>query len=494
MTIRKRLTLSYAALLTTIIIFFGVVTYGVMRFTMISNIDSGLAETASLIVTNSRILPATQIGASTPFEIELPSLNLLRAPGVYVQAWAINDGYFEFKGASITAAALLDNPLDPNALGIDHDYFSNATVAGVEMRVLTKPIIQSGSGRFVGNIQVAVDLHTVNQASETLLIVMIVLSTVAIVGSWILGMWFSHRALKPIGEITRTAASVAQTNDLKTRLDWHGPYDELGQLVAVFNQMMARLEHLFSVQQRFVADISHELRTPLTAINGNLELMRMYGADDETLEALESEAKRMARLVNDLLMLARADYGGVTVDRYPLDLDTVVMEAFQQIRVLAKDRDLTISLGQFTPVRIYGNADRMKQVILNLASNAIKFTPDGGEVIIGLENINDHAVLWVRDTGIGICEEDLTRVFDRFFQSETSRTANGSGGFGLGLSIAKWIVEAHEGVINVTSKPNQGTTFTVTIPVYDDTHTQDHHLNQDTHKRATRPRIAIIRR
>ena len=115
MTIRKRLTLSYAALLTAIIICFGVVTYGVMQFTMISNIDSGLAETASLIVTNSRILPAPEFGAPTPFEIELPSLNLLRAPGVYVQAWAIVDDRFEFKGSSITAAALMETPLDPTA-------------------------------------------------------------------------------------------------------------------------------------------------------------------------------------------------------------------------------------------------------------------------------------------------------------------------------------------------------------------------------------------
>ncbi|MFW5691533.1 MAG: sensor histidine kinase [Chloroflexota bacterium] len=495
MTIRKRLTLWYAGLLTLIIIVFGAITYGVMRFTMLSDIDSGLAETASLITRNSRTFPEPTFGAPTRFNIDLASLDLLRAPGVYVQAWEMIDGDFVFREASLTAEGLGNIPLDPAALGVSRDTIHNVTVAGLDMRVLTKPIIRSGGGeeRLVGNIQVAVRLDTVNQATETLLAVMLILCGAGIIGAGLLSLWFSHRALQPIEDITAAAASIAQTNDLQTRLDWRGPNDELGRLTNVFNQMMRRIEHLFSVQQRFVADVSHELRTPLTSIQGHVDLMKRYGPDAMSLEAIEMESHRMARLVNDLLLLARADYGGLTVDLYPLDLDTVVMETFQSCKVLLKERDLTLRLGQFEPVRINGNADRIKQVVYNLVSNAVKFTPDGGEIVLGLEAINNHAVLWVKDTGIGISEDELIRVFDRFFQSESSRNHADDGGFGLGLSIAKWIVEAHDGAISASSKPGEGTVFSVTIPMLNANPDKRQRPSGD-HDKPTRPRIPIIRR
>jgi len=264
--------------------------------------------------------------------------------------------------------------------------------------------------------------------------------------------------------------------------------DELGRLTSVFNQMMGRLESLFSVQQRFVADVSHELRTPLTSIQGNLELIRRYGLDEESLIAMESETNRMSRLVNDLLMLARTDYGGVKVELYTTDLDTIVLEMFEQAKVLTKDRDLKIAMPQFEPVRIKGNSDRLRQLMLNLLSNAIKFTPDGGEIHIGLERINNRAVLWVKDTGIGIGDDDLTRIFDRFYQSDPARTHTGEG-FGLGLSISKWIVATHDGEIRVTSQQGEGTTFTVTFPVY-----PPPAPSHESHKQPTRGRLPIIRR
>jgi len=300
----------------------------------------------------------------------------------------------------------------------------------------------------------------------------------------ILSLWFSHRALKPIEEITLAAASVAGTDDLGTRLKWSGPADELGRLTSVFNQMMSRLENLFSVQQRFVADVSHELRTPLTSIQGNLELIRRYGLDEQSLDAMQSEAGRMTRLVNDLLMLARTDYGGVKVELFPTDLDTIMLESYEQVRAITKDRDLKVVMAQFEPVRINGNPDRLRQLMLNLTNNAVKFTPDGGEIHMGLEHIRDQAVVWVKDTGIGITEADLTRIFDRFYQSDPARTHTGEG-FGLGLSICKWIVDTHGGEIRVTSQPGEGTTFTVTFPVYPP---------PDPHKQPTRNRIPIIRR
>lgn len=491
MTIRQRLTLYYAALLTIIIIMFGTLTYVVMRWTMIGTIDSTLVETATLITNNSRLLPVPGFGAPSRMEIELAPLDLFRASGVYVQAWEIVDDKPIFKESSLNARGLGTNALDPTMLGHHESVFSHHTVNNVALRILTVPIIQSSSGRLVGNIQVATELETVNRASKQLLIVVLASCVFAIFGAMMLSMWFSHRALVPIEHITQAAASIAGTNDLNTRLRWKGPPDELGKLISVFNQMMGRIQHLFSVQQRFVADISHELRTPLTAIQGNIALMKRYGVDAASLDDVETECQRMTRLVNDLLMLARADYGGITISLTPIDLDSVVIECLTQAKILAKDRQLDIHLGHFQPVRIKGDYERLKQLVSNLLNNAIKFTPDGGEIIVTLGSNHEQAILTVKDTGIGIAKADMERIFDRFYQSEASRVHHTDNeGFGLGLSIAKWVVEAHHGTISVSSEPKHGSTFTVTIPLYRPQ--QDEEI--PPHQRPTRTRIPALRK
>ena len=251
---------------------------------------------------------------------------------------------------------------------------------------------------------------------------------------------------------------------------------------------MARLEHLFSVQQRFVADVSHELRTPLTAINGNVEVIKRYGMDQESLDAIESEAQRMSRLVNDLLLLARADNGELKLNVEELDLDILIGEAYREARILAKDRDLKVSVVDFEPVRIKGDADRLKQLLSNLLSNAIKFTPDGGQITLNLRKTEHTAVIQVQDTGLGIGPEHLQRIFDRFYQADASRVKMVTGeGAGLGLSIAQWIAQAHGGKIEVESAQGEGTTFTVTIP----------HIEEPERvlsAAVTRPRLSIIRR
>jgi signal transduction histidine kinase len=234
--------------------------------------------------------------------------------------------------------------------------------------------------------------------------------------------------------------------------------------------------------------VSHELRTPLTAISGNVEIIKRYGPDQDSIDAIESEAKRMSRLVNDLLLLARADNGELKLNVEELDLDIVVGEAYREARILAKDRDLKVTVVDFEPVRIRGDADRLKQLLSNLLINAIKFTPDGGQIIINLRKTEHDAILQVQDTGIGISPEDLQRIFDRFYQADASRVRlDNAEGAGLGLSIAQWIAQAHGGKIQVDSTVGEGTTFTVTIP----------HIEEPERvlsEAITRPRISIIRR
>ncbi|MEQ8674580.1 MAG: HAMP domain-containing sensor histidine kinase [Aggregatilineales bacterium] len=488
MTIRKQLTLWYAGLLISIIVLFGTITFFVVRITMIDNLDNTLRESATQIMVNSRLVAIPTFGNQPRVDVQLAALDVFRASNVYVQAWEIVDGVPEFKGASANLASLGDIPLDHDTIGTHSDeIFHNVTIRDVELRVLTKPIVIGE--RLVGNVQVAADLATVNQALDTLLFIMVVSSGFAILGAGGLSMWFSYRALKPIEDITIAAGSIAVSNDLSTRLVWNGPQDELGRLISVFNHMMTRIEHTFGVQQRFIGDMSHELRTPLTAIRGNLEIAQRYGMDNETMEAIHSEAERMSRLVNDLLMLARADYGGITIDMTPTDLDFVVNESFKQTQLLAKDRDLTIVLGQVMPTRVNGNSNRIKQLILNIMGNAIKFTQDGGTITLSLTQTDSHAVLSIADDGIGIAQEELDHIFDRFYQVNQARTHTGEG-FGLGLSIAKWIVDAHKGEINVQSQPEKGTQVEIKLPLYG----HDDPQIMESHERPTRTGIPILRR
>jgi len=486
MTIRKRLTLWYAALLITIIVVFGTVTFMVVRLTMVDNLDNTLRESARQVMVNSRLVQIPADDLQPRVDVQLAPLDVFRASNVYVQAWEVGADRTEFQGASANLTALGDIPLDPDALGSDaEENFANVNIRDVELRVLTKPIFVGD--QLVGNIQVAGDMATINQALDTLLLIMLISCGISIIGAGGVSMWFSHRALKPIEDITSAASNIAVANDLSTRLAWKGPQDELGKLISVFNHMMSRIEHLFNVQQRFIADMSHELRTPLTSIRGNMEIARRYGMDDASMEAIEIEAGRMSRLVNDLLMLARADYGGIVIEMEPTELESVLVEAFKQGQLLAGHRDLKFELGEIQAVRVNGNSNRIKQLLLNLLSNAINFTEDGGEINVSLTREGDKAVITVQDTGIGIKPEDIKHIFERFYQVDTARVHSGEG-FGLGLSIARWITDAHKGDIQVDSTPNEGTTVRVLLPALLDAEPSEHveHITYPTLSRFLR--------
>ncbi|MBZ0291840.1 MAG: HAMP domain-containing histidine kinase [Anaerolineae bacterium] len=473
MRIRTKLILWYSGLLAIIIVIFGVSVYRVMDMTLVDSVDDTLDQTADLVIRNSRIGRFGLFGGPDETVIQLPPLDLFRASSVGVQVWDVRqEDDVHLAAASNNLGGYID-PFNPDTVGTEAPTFANVIINEHEFRVLTRPVF--ALSQVFATVQVAAPLDTVNQARDRLVLVLIVSASVGILGSVALGMWLSNRALKPIERITAAASKIAQTDDLTTRLPWHGPMDELGNLTSVFNHMMDRLEDLFSLQRRFVADVSHELRTPLTAIRGNLDLVKRYGMDDMSLEAIESEAERMSRMVDDLLMLARADYGGLTLELEPLDLDTVVMEAYRQGQMLVSDRDLKVDLTGLEPVRVAGNPDRIKQVILNLLGNAIKFTPDGGHITVGLSATDDKALIQVKDTGIGISEDDQKHIFDRFYQADASRMRAEDSSSGLGLAIAKWIVEAHDGVINVESELDKGSTFVVEIPLLK---TTSHHKDE----------------
>lgn len=465
MTIRKKLTLWYAGLLILLIGLFSLAVYGMMRLSMLNVVDEGLESTATSVIRNIGVMPVGEFGALET-RVYFRSQDIFRVPGMSIQVWQTYDGSKEIAPVLVHTSPDLAGfmqPLDPHTLRLSQQKFSDVYINNIPGRVTTRPFYSGGQQ--VGIVQVAAPVQTIQQATRALLVVMLGTSAIAVLISGVMGMWLSNRVLRPIENITRAADRIASADDLSTRLPWQGPMDELGRLTNVFNRMMERLQHLFSVQQRFVADVSHELRTPLTAIRGNLDVIQRYGMDPAALEAIQLEAERMSRMVNDLLLLARADNGELKLDFFPIDLDTVVLHVYEQSRFLIKDRRLDLQLGDVEPVRVHGNTDRLVQLLLNLVSNAVKFTPDGGRITLSVYPQGEHAILEVSDTGRGIHPDDLPRIFDRFYQADHSRAHHSnSDGAGLGLSIAKWIAEAHNGTIEVRSALQKGTTFTVRLP------------------------------
>ena len=455
MTLRTRLAFWFAGLLAITIVFFSIAVFGLMWWSMVRDVDDALVETANLISNGSP-------------SVELPELDFVSASGTAVQVWLKKGQDFERFYASDNLHEY-QNALDPEMLGTAlESTFSTVNIEGSWWRVHTNPI--SSPAEVIGYIQVSRSMEGLYDATRSLFVVVLGCALITIVGAVIVSRWLAQRMLEPIQDLTSAASRIAGASDLSTRLTWNGPNDELGRLIAVFNRMMERLQNVFRIQQRFVADISHELRTPLTGIIGNVEIMRRYGADEDSLNAIHTDTARMSRLVHDLLMLARADSGGTPIHPMAMDADVPLSDAVKSATHAAEQKNISLTLGHIEPLRIMGDPQQVKQLLDNVIDNAIKFTPSGGQITLTMQRVDQTARIEVTDTGIGISAEHQSRIFDRFYQVDSARAQDGSGGFGLGLSVARWIAEAHHGSIEVRSQPGSGTTFTLHLPLANSFH------------------------
>jgi heavy metal sensor kinase len=278
------------------------------------------------------------------------------------------------------------------------------------------------------------------------------------------GWWLVSRAIKPIDDISAAAVKIS-AGDLSQRINVAETESELGKLASVLNSTFARLDAAFAQQKQFASDAAHELRTPVTVIltqtQTALNRERSTAEYRETVEACQRAAQRMRKLIGALLELARLDAGQEQMKRLRFDFSSVVNECVALIKPIAEEREVKI-LTELSPLEIAGDAGRLAQVATNLLTNAIQYNKPGGEVRVKLASQGDLAILTVSDTGNGIPTEDLQHIFGRFYRGDKSRTGENAG---LGLAISKAIVEAHGGVIEVSSTENTGATFTVRLPV-----------------------------
>ena len=453
MSLRLRLTLLYSTLTGGILLVFAAAVIMVFNALLVDQIDNTLESAANVIINKIEVNSLGQV------KLDLSVIDI--SSDVYVQVWGLDN---ELQVNLRTLDEFIDRPFDPDALRAESPIYRDVRLGNHQLRVLSVPIMD-GEHK-IAVLQVAVRLDVINQAREGLTNILTII--------WLVSFLFSGNAawltlghtLKPLEAITETAEQINRADDLSRRLPYHGPEnDEIGSLVRSFNQTLERLEALFTSQQRLLADVSHELRTPLTVIKGNVDLMRrMKKLDEESLISIDQEAGRLTRLVGGLLLLAQAESGKLALSMQQVELDLLLTEVFQEMSILAGNR-VRVHLNEIDQVYVRGDRDRLKQVFINLVANAVQYTPQGGEVFLSLERIGEQARIICRDTGPGIPAEDLPHIFERFYRAEKSRTRGKATGFGLGLSIANWIVERHGGRIEVDSKEGQGTTFAIWLPV-----------------------------
>jgi heavy metal sensor kinase len=282
------------------------------------------------------------------------------------------------------------------------------------------------------------------------------------------GYWISRRALAPVDEISRAAQRISIEN-LTDRLQVPRTGDQLQRLSETLNAMLSRLEASVRRMTQFTADASHELRAPVSLIRTTAEVavLKRDRPAHEYLEALDEvleESERTSQVVDSLMLLARADFGKESLERVPADACSIVRGAAEQGERLVRNRgvDFTLDLPP-NPIPIQADPEALRRALLILMDNAAKYTTRGGSVKVGLARRDGWAVASVADTGIGIGPQDLAYIFDRFWRADKARSRE-QGGAGLGLSIAKWIVDMHGGIISVQSEPGMGSVFEIRVP------------------------------
>ncbi len=461
MSIRLRLTLLYSAILALTLIGLSLALYVTVSRVTLGAIEDTLTDEAQRLI------------SSREFDLDHIDFRAKKfaAPETYIQTIRL-DG-------SVADRTL---NLGDFVLPLSHDGFQacqggrswTEVVPTEDGRLLvhSQPVAAYGQP-VAGIVQMARSLAEHDQSLSALGNILSAGSAVVTIAMFGVAWVMSGAALRPIHRITETAQAIGAERDFDRRVDYTGPPDEIGRLATTFNAMLAELqaayrqaEQALQAQRRLVADASHELRTPLTTIRGNLGLLRRDPPiDAEDREAVIAdmidETDRLIRLTNDLLVLARAD-AGRPLRREAVPIKPLIEDVCRQAKLLGPGR--TIECENALDAAVPGDRDALKQVLLILLDNALKYTPLGRTIAISTSMTDGHVAVSVRDTGPGIAPDALPHIFERFYRSDSSRTGAGAG---LGLAIAKELIEAQCGRIRVESRVGQGSVFTLTLPSVD---------------------------
>ncbi len=456
MPLRLRLTLVYVVLLAGSLAALSLSVYTITASRISDSVDERLKlQGSAVILALTPIDPPLSV--ETMRENQWLRLDNEASSGILFQVRSLDESvvYSSFPPGS------LNLPL-PDMATLEKPTLVTATVRGQRFRIQYQPITEGGET--LGSVVTGQSLkdrdEALNQIRTTLIFGGIVVLLITNVPAYLL----AGRVLEPVRRVSRLARDIERTADFSRRVPASAAGDEMAELTGTFNSMIKRVERTLETQKAFLADSSHELRRPLTVLRTNIDILRDPSLSTEErgvcLREMRAEAEAMSRLLSDLLLLSRE--GRQEIAKAPVDWSSACEEAAARLRAQDSRHELVAKIK--AGARIEGDEKRLGQMLWNLLENAAEYTPEGGRIELRLRLLDGLARLEVRDTGIGISEEDLPHIFDRFYRGQEAR-ATSSEGSGLGLAIVKYIVEAHDGTVKVTSQPGRGTTFVVDLPV-----------------------------
>lgn len=332
------------------------------------------------------------------------------------------------------------------------------------LRMITIPIMENKKVTSV--VQVGTSLEDFDETIKKLLLIMIISIPSSICVTIVVGYFMAKKALKPVDQIRRAAIKISSSN-LDERIDIGGRKDELGRLAETFNAMIGRLKDAFQRINQFSIDVSHELKTPLTILKGETEVALRKEREKHDYQILLmsnlEEIDRMSCIIDDLLLLSKADMKEIKLNVEEVALRDLIMDVCMDMKVVADKKNVELEASELEDIRLKGDELKLRRMLLNIVENGIKYSQVGGKVSVSSCQNNGYVKIDVKDNGIGISEEDIKYIFDRFYRADRSRKRE--SGSGLGLSISRWIAEAHQGSIEVISQPAQGSMFTIKLPI-----------------------------
>ncbi|MEK8126971.1 HAMP domain-containing sensor histidine kinase [Paenibacillus filicis] len=493
MSIRLRLTLWYTGILTATLFVLALGLYLYMNYIIFAGLKPDLKDEANYVLPRIKALPVIS-SQGFGFNFELSGRNSIRSSKLLVQVVNLQDGR-KFRSDELIEAGLefpgVNDKKVACVLAEDSNcLYERVRINGYDFLIYNAPVyassIFSPKDKPIGMMQAAFFIGHYEQLFGKLRLVLTVSMLVGILLAASIGWFLARKALRPIEQVISATNQIEKGADLQRRIEYNGPGDEIGVLTETINGMLERLqaayvemEEAFAAQRRFVSDASHELRTPLTTIRGNVELLekmwrqtemqRQYAtttpAIELSLEAMRDisdEAERMSRLVNDLLALARAD-AGIQMPKRELEVKTLLEDVARKAVLLPRTSDWRVGdLSAAAGSYIYGSPDYLQQLLFIFIENAFKYTEEG---YVRME-VRLHAGqvgISIEDTGIGMEKDEVPHIFERFYRADVSRGQK--AGTGLGLSIAKWIIDEHQGSIEVMTAKGEGSTFIIWLPV-----------------------------
>jgi heavy metal sensor kinase len=459
--IKWRLTIWYGVVLSLILVIFAFGIFVYFKNSLQDSIDAKIRSIGEVL--SSSMTDSHNTSVFGNFERYLENVLGRKPKGKFIQIMD-SSGRIGAKMSDIEGEAL---PTSFNALERamrGETVYETIERTKPRLRMITIPILENKKVTSV--VQVGTSLEDFDETINKLLLIIIIGIPTSVSVTIVVGYFMAKKALRPVDQIRRAAIKISSSN-LDEKIDIVGRRDELSRLAETFNAMIGRLKDAFQRVNQFSIDVSHELKTPLTILKGETEVALRKEREKTDYQRLLfsnlEEIDRMSCIIDDLLLLSKADTKDIKLNIEEVALRDLIMDVCMNMKVVADKKEVELQTSELDDVRLKGDELKLRRMLLNIVENGIKYSHSGGKIMVS-SCVNDGYVkIDVKDEGIGISEEDIKYVFDRFYRADRSRKRE--SGSGLGLSISRWIAEAHKGSIEVTSKPAQGSMFSIKLPI-----------------------------